>query len=305
MSNSGSLNQTAPRPGEDQSSPLGSIIVPIYNEAEALQSFFEVLLPVAQELGLEVVAVNDGSRDGSAELLAQIPGIVFVNSRENRGYGAALKKGIKHCTGQAIIIIDADGTYSPHDIPRLLSAYREREMDMVVGARVGENIQIPAVRRPPKWILNKLANYLTNSRIPDLNSGLRVIRRALVERFLNLLPNGFSFTTTITLAALTNDYEVEFIPINYGKRTGRSKIRPIADTLNFLQLIVKTVMYFNPLRIFLPLGLSMLVLSLAGYIYRVFMGGVGLQATTVILFVGALQMCAIGMLADLIVQRGR
>jgi glycosyltransferase involved in cell wall biosynthesis len=302
LSGSGPLNHTAPLPEEDQSPPLGTIVVPIFNEAEALRSFFDVLLPVAQELGLEVVAVNDGSRDCSAELLAQIPGIIFVNNRENRGYGAALKEGTKHSTGRVIIIIDADGTYSPHDIPHLLSVFLEREIDMVVGARVGENVQVPVVRRPAKWILNKLANYLTNSRIPDLNSGLRVMRRTLVERFLNLLPNGFSFTTTITLAALSNDFKVEFIPINYGKRTGSSKIRPIADTLNFLQLIVRTVMYFNPLRIFLPLGLSMLVLSLAGYTYRVFMGGVGLQATTVILFVGALQVCAIGMLADLIVN---
>ena len=153
----------------------------------------------------------------------------------------------------SVVITDSDGTYPNDRIPEL--AAMMTDWDMVVGARTGDEVRVPLVRRPAKWALNMLANVLVETRIPDLNSGLRVFRREVVLRFLPILPNGFSFTTTITLAMLSEGYRVTFVPIDYYARQGRSKIRPVYDTLNFLQLIVRTVLYFNPLRVFLPLSL--------------------------------------------------
>ena len=118
---------------------------------------------------------------------------------------------------------------------------------MVVGARLGAQAKIPLIRKPAKWFITRLASYLANFNIPDLNSGLRLMKKEIVQRFINILPAGFSFTTTITLAMLTNDYVVSYIAIDYHTRTGKSKIKPIRDTVKFIQLIVRTVMYFNPL----------------------------------------------------------
>ena len=176
---------------------------------------------------------------------------------------------------------------------------------MVVGARTGRNVQIPMIRRPAKWVLNRLAEHLAETRIPDLNSGLRLFRRAEALAMFNILPSGFSFTTTITLAMLTTDRQVRYIPIDYLKRTGRSKIRPIQDTLNFLQLILRTVLYFNPLRVFLPVALFFLFASLAVLIYSALALEKILDTTVVILFVAFVQMLSIGMLADIIDKRNR
>jgi len=180
---------------------------------------------------------------------------------------------------------------------------RERgDCAMVVGARRGRNARIPAARRPAKWILNQLANYLTGARIPDLNSGLRVIRRDLWERFEPLYPDGFSLTTTITLAALTNGYAVRHVPIEYRRRIGRSKIRPVRDTLSFVQLILRTVLYFDPLKVFVPLSLLLLLASIiVGLASK--LSGEFMDVTTTALFVTGLQMLAIGALADLVTKR--
>ena len=176
---------------------------------------------------------------------------------------------------------------------------------MVFGARTWKNVQIPAIRRPAKWMLNRLAEYLADTRIPDLNSGMRLFRRDEARAMFNILPGGFSFTTTITLAMLTTDREVRFVPIDYLKRTGRSKIRPIHDTLNFLQLILRTVLYFNPLRIFLPIALFFLFASIAVFIYSWVALEKILDTTVVILFVAFVQMLSIGMLADIIDKRNK
>ena len=133
---------------------------------------------------------------------------------------------------------------------------------MAVGARTGDHVKIPFVRRPAKWLLKKLAEYLSGRQIPDLNSGLRVFRRELAERFFGIFPDGFSFTTTITLAALTGGYRVQFLPINYYKRVGQSTIKPIRDFTGFLLLIIRLIVYFKPLNVFLPVSGGLLVVGL-------------------------------------------
>ena len=175
--------------------------------------------------------------------------------------------------------------------------------DMVVGARTAPNASIPLIRRPAKWALRCLANYLVRRKIPDLNSGLRVMRRQTLERFIHLLPDGFSFTTTITLAMLANNCRVVFEPIEYHPRKGRSKIRPIRDTANFIQLIVRTVLYFDPLRVFGPI--SVLLLAAAFVVFL--LGWLKLDkipdGTIVALFLSGIQMFSIGLVADLINRR--
>lgn len=166
---------------------------------------------------------------------------------------------------------------------------------MVVGARTGEHVHIPWVRRPAKWLLAKLASYLAEQPIPDMNSGLRVLKRELVEQYEHLLPSGFSFTTTITLALLCNGYQVNYVPINYAKRVGSSKIRP-GHAYQFLLLILRTVVYFNPLRIFLPLGLVFFVAGVAKFIYDIFLWNLSESAVMGILS-GVIIWC-VGLLAD-------
>jgi hypothetical protein len=187
-------------------------------------------------------------------------------------------------------------------IPALLE--HSGEHDTVIGARTGKGAADPFIRRPPKWVLRKLAEYLSESRIPDLNSGFRVVRKHVVERFMRLLPNSFSFSSTITIAMHVNDYRIKYVPVTpHRRKGGKSKIRPIRDTLNFLQLIMRTILYFAPLKIFLPLSLLLFAAALGVFLYSVFVIGEVLDITTVLLFVAAIQVFSIGLLADLMDKR--
>ncbi len=282
-----------------------SIIIPTYNEREGIPQVIEALQLLRKTHGnqWEIIIIDDGSTDGTSELIGNLQDIVLLRHPFNRGYGAAIKTGIRHAKYNTLIISDADGTYPVQDIPRLLAQLSKN--DMVVGARGNNNSNIPLARRPAKWMLNKLANYLTGIKIPDLNSGLRAMKKDVVVKFFHLLPDGFSFTTTITLAMLTNDYAVEFIPIEYKMRSGRSKIRPIRDTLNFLQLIIRTVLYFDPLKIFLPMSAFFFIASIVVLVLSYLFTPKIMDITTVILFISSVQILAIGMIADLIDKRNQ
>jgi hypothetical protein len=177
---------------------------------------------------------------------------------------------------------------------------------MAVGSRTGADVHIPLVRRPAKAFLRWLASYLAGTEIPDLNSGLRAIRRELVVRYRPILPDGFSFTTTITLASLTNDHRVDYVQIDYAKRSGRSKIRPIRDTLGFTQLIVRTVLYFNPLKVIYPVAGFVLVLLLLSIAYDVLVvDPPNLSDKTTLLFIAMMNVLAVGLIADLFDKRTR
>lgn len=278
-----------------------SVIVPIYNEAEGLADFVSDLRTKLKDEPYELILVDDGSTDQTKTILDRLDNsqsICFTHD-SNRGYGAALKTGIKNAHTEIIVIIDSDGTYPIEDIPKLVGLL-EKDDAMVVGARVGADVNIPLVRRPAKFILSMVANYLTRTKIPDLNSGLRVMRKDIVQKFFNILPNNFSFTTTITLAVLTNHMKINYVPINYHKRQGRSKIRPINDTLNFIQLIIRTVLYFEPLRIFIPFSLSLFILGVSIFFIGVFYFSVYLDTTSAIIISTSVIVMTVGMLADLI-----
>lgn len=286
-----------------------SVVIPVYNEEDIIEETIAEVHKVLSESNIsefEIVVVDDGSKDNTAQILKQsryASLFQLVIHERNIGYGAALKSGIRRAKYEYIAITDADGTYPIKDIPKLYSYMPD--YDMVVGARTGEKVNIPFVRKPAKWFLHKLANYLTASYIPDLNSGLRIFRKKDAVRLFGILPRGFSFTTTITLAMLTNDMHVKFIPINYLKRTGKSKIKPIRDTILFIQLIIRTVLYFNPLKVFLPLSLLFFFLSAGVLFYTAFFTPRILDATVSILFLAGLQTLSIGMIADIIDKKSK
>lgn len=283
-----------------------SIIIPVYNEEEAVQNVIRTLKEslVLVNQRHEVIVVNDGSTDNIKKLLDEAElGIRLINHDSNMGYGAALKTGISNAIHDIIVITDADGTYPNERIPELVEMYENGRIDMVVGARVGKNVHIPLIRKPAKWFITKLSNYLTGRNIPDLNSGLRVMKKEIIEKYIRTLPDGFSFTSTITLAMLTNGYSVKYVPINYFKREGKSKIKPIQDTLNFIQLIIRTALYFNPLKIFIPLSLFLVLLAFLVLLGSWLLTGIAMDVTFGVILMTAVMVLAIGMLADMIDKR--
>ncbi len=237
--------------------------------------------------------MDDGSSDGTAEKAASVGGVRVLRRSRNRGYGAALKLGIGHARYAWILITDADGTYPVEAIPGLLA--RAADNDMVVGARTGQNVNIQLMRRAPKAFLNVLASYLAGQKLPDINSGLRLMRADLVRRYEHLLPSGFSFTTTITLAAACNDHLVEYVPIDYHARLGQSKMRPRA-AYDFTLLILRTIVFFNPLKVFLPVGAVLFVAGMIKFGYDILLDN--LSESAVLALLGALLVWAVGLLAD-------
>jgi glycosyltransferase involved in cell wall biosynthesis len=271
-----------------------SVVVPAYNEAAHVAEQVRAIEGVLSTSGweYEIIVVDDGSTDGTAEAAADA-GVRVVRRTRNGGYGAALKLGIRLARFEWILITDADGTYPVEAIPRLLAASATNSM--IVGARTGASVRVPVERRPAKWFLNRLASYLAGQRLPDLNSGLRLIRKSLVRRYEHLLPQGFSFTTTITLAAACNGHPVEYLPIDYRARLGTSKIRP-RHAFDFTLLIVRTIVFFNPLKVFLPLGAVLALAGLAKFAYDITRDN--LSESAVLGMLGALVVWAVGLLAD-------
>lgn len=285
-----------------------SVIVPAYNEEHGVGPVLEQLHAVLSACGhaYEIVVVDDGSRDATADIVrrrAATEPEVLLQHHANRGYGAALKTGIRHARYDTLCITDADGTYPNERIPDLLDHMTGTHSDMVVGARTGDSVHIPLARRPAKWAIGRLASLVAGESIPDLNSGLRVFRRDAAMEFFDLLPDGFSFTTTITLGMLTNGYLVEYVPIDYHARVGSSKIRPIRDTLNFVQLILRIALYFAPLKLFLPLSLLLVALGLVWGLFSYFALGRLADVSTLIILMTAVQVAVIGLLAELINRR--
>ncbi len=295
------LESAAPGAIEQVASTLGrrletavSIVIPAFNEGAHVAEQVRDVRRVMESTGwdFEIIVVDDGSEDDTAQAAAAT-GVRVLRHPRNRGYGASLKRGIAASRFDWILITDADGTYPANAIPGLLA--RAEDNDMVVGARTGERVAIPLERRPAKWFLRKLASYLAGMELPDLNSGLRLMRRELVERYLYLLPSGFSFTTTITLASACNEHSVEYVPINYLQRLGRSKIRP-RHAYDFMMLILRTIVFFNPLKVFIPLGAFCFVLGIGKFMYDVVLDNISESA--IFFLLSALIIWCVGMLAD-------
>jgi glycosyltransferase involved in cell wall biosynthesis len=291
-----------------------SVVLPAYNEEVAVGPQVEAIHRVLSADGVinEIIVVDDGSKDKTAERALRA-GARVVRHPENRGYGAALKTGINNAKHEIIVIIDADGTYPADQIPSLV-AHLENA-DMVIGARTGDHVSIPWLRRPAKWLLGWLATRVAGRPIPDLNSGLRAFRSDCVRQYFSILSNRFSFTTTVTLALLADDYRVIYHPINYYQRVGKSKIVP-RHFLDFAILVLRMAMLFQPLRVFLPLALWCFGLGTAKVIYDIvtlFQRAPALEwsllyqpvlsTSAILLLLVGLQLMLIGMVADGVLRR--
>lgn len=276
-----------------------SVVIPCFNEATSVAGVLRAIEDVLALAAIphEIVVVDDGSSDGTAGAAEGAGCARVIRHRTNRGYGAALKTGIREARHDRIVICDADGSYPVAAIPSLARALDQD--DMAVGSRTGGRQEGPWMRAPARWVLRVLAQALTGTAIQDLNSGMRAMRRDLVTRFLGILPDGFSFTSTITIAALADGFRVSFHPIDYLKRSGRSKIRPVHDMLGFLVLIVRTALYFNPIKIFLPIAMVFGGLFVASAAWDIVVER-GLTDKTTLLFVAASVATLFTFLADLI-----
>jgi len=236
-----------------------SIVVPAYNEADAVG-------PVLDELraafpAAEIIVVDDASTDGTAAAVAKRP-VTLLTNVQNFGYGYSLKRGICEAKGEHIIILDADGSYPVVSIKTLMHEY-EKGFDMAVGARQGAFYKGSFLKRVARVCFRIISEFATGRMIPDINSGLRIFRKDVALRFFPTLSSGFSFTTTVTLAFMLNAYSVTYIPIEYHKRKGASKVRYVRDTLRSAQIIVEAIATYNPLKMFLLVATVVFIAGLA------------------------------------------
>jgi len=231
-----------------------TIILPVYNEVEHLEQEVDRIRAAmdASDYSYEIIVVDDGSSDGSGALAQSLPDVRVIRFLQNRGSGSARKAGTTAARGRVTVWTDVDMTYPNDTIPQLvkeLDGY-----DQVVGARTTEEGTVKALRVPAKWLIRKLASFLTGTKIPDLNSGFRAFRTSVARQYLRHLPPGFSCVTTMTMTFLSGGYSVKYIPIEYGKRARKSKFHPIKDTRRYGIQVIRMTLSYNPLSIFLPVG---------------------------------------------------
>lgn len=275
-----------------------AVIMPAFNEIDGIEETLTRLRETLASLPApsEIVVVDDGSTDGTAEKAAAC-GARVISHGYNRGYGAALKTGVLATEAPLVAILDADCTYAPDALLRLFD--HMGTADMVVGARKLRSKGVAWVRKPAKWVLNRFASYLVGRHIPDLNSGQRIMRRTTLMRFMHLCPDGFSFTSTITMAMLANGCHVIYEPITYAQRAGDSKIRP-SHFGSFMLLAVRAIVLFNPLKVFLPLGGFLFLVGFGKGVQDLIIGN--LSETAVMAFLAAIIVWAVGLLADMIAR---
>lgn len=277
---------------------LISIIIPAYNEADSIREVLEDIRKGFALYKVEILVIDDGSTDQTAEI-AEKGGVKVIRHLHNKGYGASLKSGIRAAAGQFVLFMDADGQHRALEAIKLVDAATSTSADMVVGQR-SRLMHSPMWRMPGKWVLGWMANYLTHRRIPDLNSGLRLINREVVTRYMSLCPNGFSFSTTITMVLIHRGYEVSYVPFEINKRKGKSTVS-LSTGLDTLLLILRIATLIDPLRIFVPLSLLIAFVGIAWGIPYALMGN-GVSIGSMLAVVTAILLFSIGLISDQISQ---
>ncbi len=290
-------------PKNESERPEVSIVIPCFNEEEAIGPVIDDVRAAMQDdpHSYEIMIVDDCSTDRTTEV-AHEKGVRVIRRPVNGGSGASRKTGILEAHGDIIVMLDGDGTYHAPDIPNLLREFPE--YDQVNGARTSEKGTMKLLRVPAKWFIRRLAIYLSGKPIPDLNTGLKAFKRDIMLKYLWVIPDGFSCVTTMTLAFLCNGHAVKYVPTQYHKRIGKSKFHPIKDTSKYLFTVIRMVMYFNPLKVFFPLGFLLMVAGvfLGGWHFS---AGKGLEQGDITIVLVGFMTCILGMLADLIVAQGR
>lgn len=279
-----------------------TVVLPVFNESGHLEKeIFRVREAMeASDYSYELLVVDDGSTDGSGELLREIDGIRLLQFATNRGSGSARKYGTLAARGRIVVWTDVDMSYPNDEIPALVDSLEGH--DQVVGARRTEEGTVKLLRKPAKWFIRKLASYLSGTKIPDLNSGFRAFRRDVALQFLYLLPTGFSCVTTITMTFLSNGYTVKYTPIDYFPREGESKFHWWKDTRRYLLQVVRMVLSYSPLKVLMPPAILLSVVGFAKLVYDLFDKDFRIGTNTIVILGVAVSLALLAMLADLLVQ---
>ena len=274
-----------------------SMVIPVRNEEEVID---EVINDVKKALNTlessyEIIVIDNASTDKTVDIVKKHSDVRLIQHESDKGYGGSIKEGVRVAKSDNIITIDGDGTYPANDIPKLVSYIGQ--YDLVSGARVGKDVSISLIRKFGKFWHHRLINFLAGERVPDMNSGLRVFKKDVFMRYYHLYPSTFSISTTFLLACLHNDHPVKFVDINYFPRKGKSKIKIFRDGLNFILLILRSITYFNPLKIFIPVCFLFFMSALLTFIIGLYLGEVP-DITVLLLGITSVLIGLFGLIAD-------
>jgi glycosyltransferase involved in cell wall biosynthesis len=286
-----------------------TVVLPCFNEQD------HVLLEIARitealdasEFSYELLVIDDASTDNTLEVLQKAqenyPQMRLEPFQRNGGTGTARRIGTQIAHGEIVVWTDADMSYPNERIPEMVRYLKENpRIDQVVGARTSEEGSHKLLRVPAKWVIRKIAERLINQKIPDLNSGMRAMRREVALPYLRLLPPGFSCVTTITMAFLANQHDLYYMPIAYSKRAGKSKFKFIKDAYRYILQVLRMVMYFNPIKVLLPPALWLIGIGVVKAVYDLIAHPFKIAENTILLFLTGLIIASLALLADLIVR---
>jgi len=286
-----------------------TVVLPCYNEQDHVLLELERITAAMDASGFsyELLVIDDKSTDGTLDILKQAlpsyPRMRLMPFRVNGGSGTARRIGTAQACGRVVVWTDADMTYPNERIPEFVQYLIDHsDVDQVVGARTSEQGTHKFLRVPAKWLIRKTAERLSSAKIPDLNSGLRAFRREVALPYLRLLPPGFSCVTTITMSFLSNQHPVDYLPIEYAKRSGTSKFHFVQDAYRYILQVLRMVMYFNPIKVLMPIALTMLLVGMLKGIVDVIRYDFRITTNSMLLFVTGTTIFALALLADLIVR---
>ena len=303
------IAQRGPAAAEPPARLAATVVLPCFNEQD------HVLLEVARITeamdatgwDYELLVIDDASTDATLEVLRRAepdyPRMRILAFQRNGGTGTARRIGTQTARGDIVVWTDADMSYPNERIPELIGILdRNPHYDQVVGARTSEEGTHKLLRVPAKFLIRKLAEVLIGQRIPDLNSGLRAMRREVALPYLRLLPPGFSCVTTITLAFLSNQHDIHYLPIDYAKRAGKSKFKFVKDAYRYILQVLRMVMYFNPIKVLLPPALWLIAIGTVKAVYDVSAHHFRIASNTILMFLTGMIIASLALLADLIVR---
>lgn len=274
--------------------PECSVIIPAFNEAAGITQLLDKIVQMELHHGFEIIVIDDGSTDQTADIVRKYP-VKLISHRTNQGYGASLKTGIRKATGKHVIMLDSDGQHDPAYIPQI--AAKLNEYDLVIGERSQCSFQVRG-RQSGKKIIRWVGQYLFDQKLPDYNSGLRGFNRQLIMSMLHMMPNGFSFSTTSTMAFIKEGYFIGTIPVVVAERQGRaSNVKFIRDGCKTLLLLFRIIMLFNPLKVFFPTSIIVSTIGMIWGIYGYVMFERIANSATIIIVMGMF-LFFIGLIAD-------
>jgi glycosyltransferase involved in cell wall biosynthesis len=303
-----SLGATAPEGGGENTLDA-TVVLPCYNEQEHVLDEIKRICGAMDASGMsyELLVIDDKSTDSTLkvlqEALPQFPTMRLMPFRRNGGSGTARRIGTREAYGRIVVWTDADMTYPNERIPEFIQYLTDNpDVDQVVGARTSEQGTHKVLRVPAKWAIRKIAELLAGTKIPDLNSGLRAFRREVALPYMRLLPPGFSCVTTITMSFLSNQHPVDYVAIDYAKRAGVSKFHFVKDAYRYILQVLRMVMYFNPIKVLMPLALTLFVAGAAKGVVDIIRYEFRITTNAMLVLVTALIIGSMALLADLIVR---